>query len=119
MENLAASFDSIKVYVNLVDNCINFVAMVSFLVFAFGRKNSRIYKHPHLAHLAKIGLTTVAVGSLWSALTLSNPQTSEVILNTGLAVTFVWAAWFHYIEFVAPMKPGKSLPPKKSSKKKR
>jgi hypothetical protein len=41
-----------------------------------------------------------AAGSLFNFLTLSTPPFSEVLLNLGLAVVFLWAAVFHYNYFI-------------------
>jgi len=35
-----------------------------------------------------------------SFLTLSNPQETEIIMNVGLALVFLWAALFHYKYFI-------------------
>jgi hypothetical protein len=93
-----------KVYINFVANTTNFLGMVSFLIFVYGRKESKVYNHPRSAPIIKVGLATTALGCLWSAITFSNPEPSEVLLNVGLSITFLWAAWFHYTEFVAPKK---------------
>ncbi len=106
-----------KQYVNFAANCINFVAMTSFLVFAFGRRNSRVHKYTKSSYLAKIGLTTVALGCLWSAIIFTDPPLSEVTLNVGMSLTFIWAAWFHYVEFVAPVKPKLKIKTKPAKKK--
>jgi hypothetical protein len=44
-----------------------------------------------------------SAGALLNAITFSNPPWSEVLLNGGLCVVFMWAAWFHYVRFVKPL----------------
>ena len=112
-----ADFDKAKVYINLVANIINFVSSLCFLVFVFGRTNSRIYKHPKLAYLVKIGLASLSLGCLWGALILADPPRPAVVQHVGMAFTFMWAAWFHYIEFVKPANATRAKPTK--GKKKR
>lgn len=107
-----------KPYINCAANCINCLAMIGFLIFVFGRGNSRIHKHPRSSYLAKVGLTTIALGCLWSAIVFTDPPVSEVALNVGMSMTFIWAAWFHYVEFVAPTKSKLQIS-KKPKKKKR
>ncbi len=74
--------------------------MCAFIVFVFGRF-SIMDKLPKLEVLTiKTGLCLVASGSLFNCLTLSSPQLSEIVLNCGLAVVFLWGAIFHYRHFV-------------------
>lgn len=70
------------------------------MVFAFGR-NSLLYKLPDWERImVKVGLAGISAGSLFNFLTLSCPPWTEVMLNVGLAVTFIWAAIFHYLHFI-------------------
>ena len=105
------------VAVNLVANCTLTVAFGAFLVFLFGRENSLMYKMKSCNTVfVKAALSLCASGAMYSVLTLSEPPLSEVIMNTGLAMLFVWAACFHYLRFVKPLK---EEPAKKSVKKTR
>lgn len=86
--------------VNAICNIIISGSMTAFMVFAFGR-NSLLYKIPDWERLmVKTGLAGIAAGSLFNFLTLSTPPWTEVLLNVGLAITFLWAAFFHYHHFV-------------------
>lgn len=105
------------VAVNLVANCTLTVAFGAFLVFLFGRENSLMHKIKSCNTVfVKAALSLCASGALYNVLTLSEPPFSEVVMNTGLAMLFVWAAWFHYLRFV---KPWKAETAKKSVKKTR
>ena len=95
---------------NFVSNLILSFAFALFMIFLFGRTNSKIYTLPWYKTLAiRVGMALCASGALLNVFTFSNAPWSEVILNTGLAFTFTWAAWFHYVNFVIPYKQ-KSCP---------
>jgi len=95
----------LKMPINVTASVVLTIAFMLFLVFVFGRKNSRIYELPWYKTLAvKIGLALCTAGAFLNCLTLSNPPVSEIILNIGLALMFSWAAWFHYKVFVIPYK---------------
>lgn len=91
------------IWVNFVANLILTLAFMLFLLFVFGRTNSKIYELPwYKTILAKIALAICAMASLLNTLTLSNPPASEVLLNVGLATLFSWTSIFHYKAFVVP-----------------
>lgn len=86
--------------INAIANVVITISISAFMVFVFGRL-SLMHKLPaYEKHTIKIGLALVAAGSLFNCLTLSTPPISEIILNFGLAVVFLWAAIFHYNHFV-------------------
>ena len=100
--------DGLMMPINVVANMVLAVAFTMFIIFVFGRTNSRIYQLPwYKTILVKAGLCLCTVGAFLNALTLSDPQASEVILNVGLGIMFTWAAWFHYRTFVIPYKQTK------------
>ena len=98
-----------KMLVNFVSCLVLTGAFTAFLIFVFGRQNSKVYSLPFpQSLLPKIGLGFCTAGALLNALTLSNPQWSEVSLNFGLAVLFTWAAYFHWKHFVVAHKTKKA-----------
>jgi len=89
------------IYINAVANLVISLSMVFFMIFVFGSNNKKINALPKYESLSvKIGLSLISCGSLLSFLTLSNPQETEVIMNVGLALVFLWAALFHYKYFI-------------------
>jgi len=97
--------DDYKMPLNFMANLILSFSFTAFIIFLFGRTNSRIYKLPwYKTLLVKIGLCLCTVGSLLNVFTFSDPPWTEVILNSGLSLLFLWAAWFHYRTFVIPYK---------------
>ena len=99
--------------INFIANLVLSFAFVLFIIFLFGRTNSKVYRLPwYKAILVKFGLCCCSAGALLNVFTFSNPPWTEVVLNTGLAMTFSWASWFHYVNFVIPYKDSlNSQPP--------
>lgn len=106
----------INALVNATCNVLIFFSMLMFIIFCFGRSDSKIYKYGDLqAFILKLGLTTICLGSLVNLISLSNPPFSEIVLNIGFALLFCWAAVFHYIVFVLKKKDNYTV--KKNSAK--
>lgn len=94
-----------KMPINFASNLILSFAFALFMIFLFGRTNSKVYTLPWYKTLTiKVGMALCSCGALLNVFTFSNPPWTEVMLNTGLAFTFTWAAWFHYTNFVIPYK---------------
>ena len=86
--------------INAVSNLIMTIGITAFMVFVFGKSNM-MYKLGWLErNFIKVALAVTASGSLFNLLNFKNPPTSEVILNTGLALVFSWGAYFHFKYFV-------------------
>lgn len=96
--------DMIKEYSTMINAFCNIIICFSisaFIVFVFGRKNSMMNSLPKWeSTMVRIGLITICCGSLFNLLTLSTPPLSELILNIGLAIIFLWGAVFHFKYFV-------------------
>jgi len=89
------------IYINAIANLTIAITMVFFMIFVFGSNNKIINSMPKYESFpVKLGLSLIACGSLLSFLTLSNPQETEIIMNVGLALVFLWAALFHYKYFI-------------------
>lgn len=93
------------VAMNVAANCVLTVGFGAFLIFLFGRENSMMHRlKGYHSWFVKLALSICGAGSLYNVLTLSDPPVSELMLNTGLAMLFSWASWFHYRQFVVPGK---------------
>ena len=87
--------------INFICSIVLTIAFTFFIIFTFGRQSSKLNKLPwYESYLVKLGLGFCAAGALLNALTLSNPAWTEILLNCGLAILFIWASYFHYKEFV-------------------
>jgi hypothetical protein len=104
--------------INFIANLILCLSFAGFMVFLFGRTNSRIYQLPwYKTIFVKFALALCTTGALLNAFMFSNPVWTEVLLNAGLAMLFGWAAWFHYKTFVIPYKESMRRPKKKKKTK--
>jgi phosphotransferase system glucose/maltose/N-acetylglucosamine-specific IIC component len=75
--------------------------MTFFIIGVFGRTNKTLEKLPKIeVALLKIALSATASGSLFNVLSFSTPQPSEIVLNVGLGMLFIWTAFFHWKYFV-------------------
>lgn len=91
--------------INFVASLILTISFTAFVIFIFGRPNSKLNDMPwYKTFLVKVGLCFCTAGALLNALTFSNPPWTEIVLNSGLAMVFSWAAYFHYTEFVCVKK---------------
>lgn len=87
----------IELIINLIANICIVIGMTLFIIGVFGKKSEMLESiHPIESFLLKFGLCAVTAGSLFNILTLSTPNTSEISLNVGLGLTFLWAAHFHW-----------------------
>jgi hypothetical protein len=94
-----------KMPLNFVSSMILTFAFTAFIIFVYGRESSKLNKLSFWnSFLIKVALAFCTAGALFNALTFSDPPWSEVVLNTGLAVLFTWASWFHFCHFVKPDK---------------
>jgi len=97
--------ESVKLWLNFSFSTVLFLSLGAFMVFVFGRDNSLAHRLPAWGNwLLRCGLAMCTAGALLNAVTFSNPSWSEVLLNAGLCTLFAWAAWFHYVQFVHPIK---------------
>ena len=99
-----AAAETLKCWTNFSISVLLSLCLGAFTVFVFGRHNSLAHRIPAASSwLVRIGLSMCSAGALLNAITFSNPPWSEVLLNGGLCVVFMWAAWFHYVRFVKPL----------------
>jgi hypothetical protein len=87
--------------INLIANICITLGMTFFIIGVFGRTNKTLEKLPKIeVALLKIALSATASGSLFNVLSFSTPQPSEIVLNVGLGMLFIWTAFFHWKYFV-------------------
>jgi len=90
----------ILMLINAFCNVVIFLSVSAFIVFVFGRLNLTQKFGIVQKWIVKSGLALVAAGSLFNFVTLSEPPFTEILLNIGLAILFLWAAVFNYTHFV-------------------
>jgi drug/metabolite transporter (DMT)-like permease len=76
--------------INFVANLILTFSFTAFIIFIFGRPNSKLNTMPwYKTFLVKFGLCFCTAGALLNALSFSNPSLTQLILNCGLAIVFL------------------------------
>ena len=81
--------------INATANGILAVSALHLVFRVFGHAESAIWKRPWAAMLCKAATTITVCGALWNLLTLSSPAASEVMLNIGISLNFLWISFFY------------------------
>jgi hypothetical protein len=95
--------------INAVANGILAVSALHLVFRVFGHPESAIWQKPWAALLCKTATTVTVCGALWNLLTLSSPAASEVMLNIGISLNFLWISFF----YDRPTSPNNSRIPSK------
>lgn len=88
------------IIINILANIVIAFSVAMFMIFVFGRSTMMNKIHWMERFSIKMGLALLSAGSLFNFLTVPNPRFTEVVLNVGLAIVFVWGAYFHFKYFV-------------------
>lgn len=86
----------VETVVNFVSNLVIFIAVIANILFVFKPIESAIQKHPIAKRLGKFCLSVTACGAVLNMATLSTPSHSEILINVGMAYTFIWVVWWQY-----------------------
>jgi len=92
--------------INATANGILAVSALHLVFRVFGHPESAIWQKPWAAVLCKTATTITVCGAFWNLLTLSSPAASEVMLNIGISLNFVWISFF----YDRPTSPNNSRP---------
>lgn len=86
---------SLLTAINATANGVLAVSALHLVFRVFGHPESAIWRRPWAAVLCKTATTVTVCGALWNLLTLSSPAASEVVLNIGIALNFLWISFFY------------------------
>lgn len=89
---------NILTIINLVSNLIIFSSVFMFVISVFGRADHSIWETKWKAYLAKVGLCISGCGALLNVINLSTPILSEIVLNVGLSLNFLWISVWQFCE---------------------
>lgn len=81
--------------INATANGVLAVSALHLVFRVFGHPESAIWRRPWAAVLCKTATTVTVCGAFWNLLTLSSPAASEVVLNIGIALNFLWISFFY------------------------
>ena len=82
------------------------------IIDIYGSNSSPIHRYTLFeSWLVKFGLSAIAAGSLFNIFYSGNPPFSEVILNAGLALFFLWVVMFYrrYFKIENPIQTVKKV----------
>lgn len=86
---------------NIFANILIVFGMTFLILWIFDKKNRFIQKLPIVEKLfLKFAVIVTGFGSIFNLLTFSKPDLSEIIQNIGFGLLFVWAALFHWRNFI-------------------
>lgn len=85
----------VKAIINVLANVIIAISTTGFMALLRHEKSPIEYMPFVIKTWIRLSLGLIASGSLLSAIKLSNPAFSEVIVNIGLASMFTWALFWH------------------------
>ena len=81
--------------INATANGVLAVSALHLVLRVFGHPESAIWRRPWAAVLCKAATTVTICGALWNMATLSTPAASEVLLNIGISLNFLWISFFY------------------------
>jgi hypothetical protein len=81
--------------VNALANGVLATSALHLIFRVFGHSESAVWKRPWAAVLCKAATTLTVCGALWNLLTFSTPPYSELLLNIGIALNFLWISFFY------------------------
>ena len=81
--------------INATANGVLAVSALHLVFRVFGHPESAIWRRPWAAVLCKAATTVTICGALWNMATLSTPAASEVLLNIGISLNFLWISFFY------------------------
>lgn len=100
---------SIDTIINVISNGTVAFSSGALLIHIFGDPDNSIWHNPWKAWLAKFGLSVSFCGALLNMLSLSTPNRTEVILNIGMSLNFLWLSWWQWEQFQKIKKAAKEM----------
>lgn len=87
---------SIYTLTNLLSNILLGYSLTMFYLYLFADNSKIVHKWSFVGHWTlKLGLIMMIIGTLFNVLSLDTPSISQITMNVGLSITFVWAYLFH------------------------
>jgi len=79
---------------NAVANAVVVVAVTDMALRVFGNKEHRIHGHPGMLWTRKLVSSIVICGAVSNLATLSTPAPTEVLLNYGFALNYLFSCFY-------------------------
>jgi len=105
----------ITTLLNLAANSLLICSSVHLLFRVFGKKDSRVWRHPTKAMIYKAVMAVTICGAAANIVTLSTPSWSEILLNLGASGNWLFLSFYLYedsavIKQTAPVAQAKAKP---------
>jgi hypothetical protein len=82
--------------INFICNLILGGCLTMFYLYLYGDNDKIVHRWSFIRHWTlKFGIIGIILGTLYNMFTLDTPHLSQVVLNLGLTLVFVWAYLFH------------------------
>jgi hypothetical protein len=103
--------------INAVANALLSVSVVHLIIRVFKDPKSRIHKFPVAGKLCKAACAVTLCGTVSNILTMSTPSWTEVLLNAGVSLNFLWLSFYDRATHSPTSKVSRALPKYGSSKR--
>ena len=80
--------------INAVANVIVAVAVLDLALRIFGRPDHPIHNYPAALVARKLVSSIVVCGAVLNVATLSTPSWTEVLLNVGFSLNYLWSSYY-------------------------
>lgn len=80
--------------VNAVANVVVAGAVADLALRVFGRPDHPIHAHPVALNTRKFVSSVVICGAVLNVITLSTPSWTEVLLNVGFSLNYLWSSYY-------------------------
>lgn len=80
--------------INAIANVVCLLSMLHLIVRVFGNPKSPVYKNHWGAYACKVAASITFCGAVANVATLSTPTWTEVLLNVGVSLNFLWISYF-------------------------
>lgn len=91
--------------INLAANLVMGFSITMFYLYIFCDDSKIVHKWSFINHwILKTGLIVMIIGTLFNVLTFDTPSLSQISMNIGLALVFIWAYLFHRKLFKTKLK---------------
>jgi hypothetical protein len=96
---------SLLTLLNAIANAVLCISVFHVTLFVFGRPDSPIYRNNLAAVLCKVASTITFCGSAANLLSLPTPTWTELVLNIGISLNFLWISYYDRITGVTLKRP--------------
>lgn len=82
--------------INFISNIVLGYSLTMFYIYLFADATKIVHRWSFVGHWSlRLGLSAMIIGTLFNVLTFDTPSKSQLLMNIGLSIVFVWAYLFH------------------------